>query len=887
MKKVLLIFSLILLSCLPLVSCTSNINFAEVDNSNRQRFVFFVNLGNGENENIGIIPIADLIILDENEAKNTIYDLISFLNFKNKGDNLETFYPHYLLKSITYSDGHEFTYSYEETNSYLNSRKEDERDTGFFSYDNHYFVYLNYEPIIYSINYEGYENETSFATSYDINNSVTLPVLENGEYRTFVGWKDINTNDILTSTPNIPRDLNLVPVYNYETYNINYSLPFDIANPNPTSYTYYDETIVLQPFENSEDGSYEFLGFYLNNEKIETINTKLLKHLDVECRFELNNYTANYYIDDEFYISKEFNIATLKEFIEPVVPTKEHYHNERWNKSVEELKNYEINALYDIDTFTIQVISNGSEENLIKVYEYGTNFEQLRNDLVGLNINEKLLYGMYSDNSYNIQIEENQLIEANQIVYAKWLTKIHIKNYSDLLTKLSSEIETIFYLDDDINCEGEGLPIISSFNGIFDGQNYKITNFISQNSSINSDSFGIFGANYGTIKNLTFVSGSFYVSRISGNIIQGFLTSVNNGIIENVHIDKSSFRFDNTLNGSGAYAPQSAPDTYYGQVGIFAGQNSGNIIGCSISKSVTAQFYNKMSFRDTNIYVDYYVKPVFRFGHFVGINYGYIDHVTSSASSSVTTMMVSNHGVDGFINCVSYGEIAGYNLGEINYCQALGELNDSHSVSESRWGGEHYIGGIVGLNDNKINFSASSSNITSIAHSAIRVGGLIGENGSNGRVKASYVANSTLKFGISNNDVGSYYVGGFIGYNRGTILTAYVANVNLEANAGNAFDYIGGFVGFNNDIAFISKSFSISTIQGNTSTKTFNFGYSGSESSFSDCYSYATAKNEYTVLDENIYELDYFVSIEFLNELDFSLFEFNYDGNDYPVLYFI
>ena len=132
------------------------------------------------------------------------------------------------------------------------------------------------------------------------------------------------------------------------------------------------------------------------------------------------------------------------------------------------------------------------------------------------------------------------------------------------------------YLDNDIDLGGaEWRPIgdyafsRTSFNGVFDGQGYTISNFkvtepVRWTDKVTEASYGFFGNVKGTIKNLTIKNatvnpeGGRYTAALVGRLHNG-------GYIENCHVENSSVTI------------------LHWQVGGLVGQNNnGNISNCSV-----------------------------------------------------------------------------------------------------------------------------------------------------------------------------------------------------------------------------------------------------------------------------------------------------------------
>ena len=135
------------------------------------------------------------------------------------------------------------------------------------------------------------------------------------------------------------------------------------------------------------------------------------------------------------------------------------------------------------------------------------------------------------------------------------------------------------YLAADIDLEGaEWTPIgdyafsRTSFNGVFDGQNYTISNFkvtnkVAWTEKVTEASYGLFGNVKGTIKNVKVKNatvnpeGGRYTAALVGRLHNG-------GVIENCHVEESSVTI------------------WHWQVGGIVGQNNnGSIANCSVVNS--------------------------------------------------------------------------------------------------------------------------------------------------------------------------------------------------------------------------------------------------------------------------------------------------------------
>ena len=134
-----------------------------------------------------------------------------------------------------------------------------------------------------------------------------------------------------------------------------------------------------------------------------------------------------------------------------------------------------------------------------------------------------------------------------------------------------------FVLMNDINLNSKQLTIGDKdnvFNGIFDGNGYKIYNY-----AITTDAvcLGLFGNNSGTIKRLSIAYSSISLSSaLVKDIVIGGLVAHNNGIIENCHVSVTM-----SINCS-----------YKMIVGGIVGINTGTVKHCLIDGAITVESAN-------------------------------------------------------------------------------------------------------------------------------------------------------------------------------------------------------------------------------------------------------------------------------------------------------
>lgn len=331
----------LVLSMTLLSSCGTTTTF-EKDSFDNINIEF--NIGKDGNTSILCTPkVNDVIDISKEEFVSRYMD-----------NHLEDRYEYYTYQGMSDSDGVEFVFTHEFIRNYVNKTFEGKNINK--NGPNKIYIYIDYLPTEYTIQYVGFEDQDLSPKTYTIKTGgVDLPKLNTeGEYRRFAGWRIQGTDTIITKTPtdNL-ANLVLEPTYVNDEFVISYNLPVDEDNPNPTSYTYYDEAITLIDFSDDPNGAYKFDGFYLNGKKITSIDPHLAKDIEIECRFIFTEYNAKFYVDDELYETITFTYVTLYSIIPPAVPNKDHYKPGVWDTYITECKNYEIHAVYEKIVYTI------------------------------------------------------------------------------------------------------------------------------------------------------------------------------------------------------------------------------------------------------------------------------------------------------------------------------------------------------------------------------------------------------------------------------------------------------------------------------------------------------------------------------------------------------
>ena len=812
MKKILKFLFCLFLGTSLLTGCDES-SFDFASNSFKDVYFYFVyKVGSKTIDAHVDTPVIDVINLTEEEFNNQYANE----EIKNKFD-------YYTYQGMTYDNGEEFVLDYESIRAYLNEEWGGAGKHGYSRID--CIIYVNYTPIEYSIQYVGFESEGFNPTTYTYGNSIDLPVLENdSEYRRFKGWKIQGTDTVIQKTPGYnPTNLILEPYYEYNVYTISYSIPFTVTNPNPTTYTYYDDTINLIDFPDHPDGAYTFDGFYLDGEKITSIDPHIVKNIEIECRFTFKEFTAKYYVDDELYKTINFTYATLSSIVAPAVPKKDHYKNGKWSEQIKELKNYEIYATYVAEQYTVKIISNidGSEKTrtFTVTYGEGTRYSALTSTL---SYTEKTLVGLYLDSKYEDKVSISTLVDKSVTLYAKWVTKATIKSADDW-SKIVKDPEGQYTLANDISFTMDAVPVIDNFTGILNGDGHKIQRFSNSKTDCSAN-YGLFKTNNGTIKNLTIEDASFVSINANGSdrVYCGLLCGTNKGTINNV--DFVSTTANITAN---YYIEINDFSNMYGYsyVGLCCGNNQGTIRSCSISDDCQLTAKAKIGYKrnvgaSTHKYIMY---GYFYYGLLAGLNTGTITNITSSGSILVNGISVSESTktwsysyMDGTRYLTRSGGVVGRNgngsnVGTVKDCVSNAKITVDYPDSaeaKTDFSSENRIGGIVGNNEATVEncYASSSATLTCNRKNDLEMGGIVGRQESTGKVRGCY---SECAFSVISSS-GSIRIGGVIGCNCGSLSYSYaIVNDATVSGSVNRSGGIGALVGYTNDTSTVMFCFGL------------------------------------------------------------------------------
>ena len=327
------------------------------------------------------------------------------------------------------------------------------------------------------------------------------------------------------------------------------------------------------------------------------------------------------------------------------------------------------------------------------------------------------------------------------------------------------------------------------FTGTFTGLGHTISGLIIDCSD---DYVGLFGYSSGTIRNIGLVDAD-----VAGYSYVGALVGYNEGTISYSYASGSV----SSKRGTGRY------------IGGLVGYNTGTI----------SYSYASATVQNNAIKTDSVTTFTYYTGGLVGYNLG------GTISYSYATGGVTASGKARYV-----GGLVGYNTGTISYSHATGTVEagfdyagglvgyNEGTISYSYASGtvtstEDDVGGLVGYNDGTI----SSSYSTAYVSGGGVVGGLVGQNSTNGTIEYSYATGDVE--GIRND------IGGLVGWQLGSISYAF-ATGDVSGPS-----QVGGLVGWASE-GSISQTYATGSVTGTGNDVGGLVGQGGVNIS----YSYAT-----------------------------------------------
>lgn len=699
------------------------------------------------------------------------------------------------------------------------------------------------DPTQLIVNYDGY---SSSYTYYYSDGYFYIPTPHTRIGYSFVKWYYYSTDgsgvktfdqDALISLFEEDEQvyINVYAEYTIIRYTITYQNAdeSDIADL-PTVYTVESGDIIL-PELSAEEG-YCFQGWTSDGEYVTKIASGSYGNLTLIAVFTADTYTVYY----------NSSVGTLEETGTEVaygsaytlyVPEAEGYTFLGWYDGADEsatqltdadgesitaytaMRNTNIYAHWQINTYTVTFVSNGGSEVSSQTYDYGSYFAA-PDDPERANY---LFTGWYDEDG-SVQYSDSTKITENMTVYAHWLSHIAISDAAGL-TAIADDPTISYYLTKDINLQNAVWTPIEEFSGVLDGCGYTIRNFM-LSSETSTDNFAFIKINKGTVKNLSFSYFTYNVtvtptSGENGAIIAG----TNYGVIDDCSVLSNPVKwiFSRSTAGGAEY-------NYNFNFGTVAGANYGTISNCTAYADITTSVSTTNTGNDKNIHytMTFYLS--------VGCIAGYNSSVITSCggqgtiTASAYAQGVTYYGAHGAANHVYIGGLIGRNSdgGSCTESYSGTDINLSSTYGGSYRDNYGYTGGLAGLNTGngtKISSCYSTGTINGGVNTSNYIGGLVGYNTNYAQITTCYTTSSLTVANTS-------YAGGFVGFNESTIQNSYSSgNVSVDSSASSN---VGGFVGNNATSGTIFKCYST----GNCSTTNGNIGYfcGLSDGIFNYCY---------------------------------------------------
>lgn len=530
-------------------------------------------------------------------------------------------------------------------------------------------------------------------------------------------------------------------------------------------------------------------------------------------------------------------------------------------------------TVYPQNTTDKKVIYSGYDKSIIYVDENGNVYP------IGVGSTQIVVKSQDATNWHgNYSNFDGKVID---VIVADGLTENTAFRINDEQTLLSvkSDITSgnnsyFYYFANDVYLTSS-IANFGSFAGVINGNNYSIYNlkFAEANKQY------IFETISGTVKNLRITA--HINCNINQNSIIAILTNVNEGQINNVSVNMSSFTVKNTANNntislvlSGAVATNNGTtenlfvntklnltgNNYNSlTVGLVVAINNGKILGVNNN-----YFYGVggiQQFDATGSITGQVEATNSQIGGVVGINYGTVG--TNNNGSILGQGFASNLNIN-IPNLNNVGGMIGVNYGTLSNSLVYGDILANQNV-----------GGLVGKNDN---YTVDNNTVDGRIYTSIvelfkdafaddvyysiqgtdNVGGLVGYL--TGYIDNSYIISYSQQSKIC---ATNGYAGGLVGYVKNGYLNSSSANVTISANTA------GGLVGYA-ELTTVKDCYSRgilqnATIAGKVFGEVVYYGYIST--------TYSTINDEYVKVDSS--STSYFagkIDGETENENDVVLF---------------
>lgn len=485
-----------------------------------------------------------------------------------------------------------------------------------------------------------------------------------------------------------------------------------------------------------------------------------------------------------------------------------------------------VQALYVLDSYTVTYVTNNSQT----IPQASYLFDQIPAVPPTPGLEGHYFIGWYLDEEFTEEYLFDAPLTENITLYAYFNESIPISTLEELLA-IPEYSSSNYFLKNDIDCEGAVITTqINGFTGTFDGGNHKVYNFVFQPASAAEN--GLFATNGGTIKNISFDNFSYTLTNTNINSKVGFVTGINTGTIENVHLTNVSISFTQRCSGGTSYT------SYFGAI---TGSNNGEIINCSITNSAIHHESQAASW-----WRQWPTSTLFS-GALVGENTGAIK---DSVAETTNTGKIANEDHDSNNDQYSnlhIGGLVSVNNGSVSNCDTNFELISSIGGPGAK---RMYAAGLVSQNKSEIAGCSAIAKIKYETGFEIASGaGFVHEN--RGTIKNSHARIEAESV------VGNSIFGGFVAYNYAGIDRCYTQGA---MNVGAATLGKGGFAAYND--GSINSCFADVSISATDAAKFGPLvGGIGTASYITNCYynnlSDFTVSNTPHTFDEDYAEATY------------------------------